>query len=264
MFATDLTRDRAMGQDSLFIIDDDETTSISYPTLPSAAVLTRSEKLALEKEVLGIYVSDHPLRGLERILAKQATHACGELAELEEGQSVKLSGVIASTRAILTKTGKRMMSMTLEDFSGIARCIVFASSFEKFREILHKDKLVVINGEITINERGGEKSTEVRLFDIKELDASLDLVLDESPLSGSIVITLVRAKQKDIQTLLKLLKDHPGEHEVYIQIEPKLEYPLLPIQVLCKPTAILEKEVNRLFGPNSFQIVENQEFGDLF
>jgi DNA polymerase-3 subunit alpha len=264
MFATDLTRDRAMGQDSLFISDDDDATSVTYPTLPAATPLSRSEKLALEREVLGIYVSDHPLRGLERILTKQATHNCGEIAELEEGQAVKLSGVIASTRAILTKTGKKMMSLTLEDFGGITRCIVFASSYEKFRDILHKDKLVVINGEITINERGGEKSSEIRLFDVKELDGSLDMVLDETPMSGSVLVKLGRATQSDMHRLYSLLKDHPGDHEVYIQIEPKSEHPLLPIQVLCKPVPILEKEINRLFGPNSMQIIENQEFGDTF
>ena len=262
MFATDLTRDRAMGQDSLFITDDDDSTSVSYPTLPAATPLSRSDKLALEREVLGIYVSDHPLRGLERILSKQATHSCGELSELEEGQAVKLSGVIASTRAILTKTGKKMMSMTLEDFSGIARCIVFSSSYEKFREILHKDKLVVIHGEITVNERGGEKSSEVRLFEAKELDGSLDLVPDEIPMGGSIIVKIGRATKGDMVKMEALLRDHPGDHEVYVQIEPRNDHALLPVQLLCRPNPILEKEINRLFGSNSFQIAQNLEFGN--
>ncbi len=262
MFATDLTRDRAMGQDSLFITDDDDSTSVSYPTLPATTPLSRSDKLALEREVLGIYVSDHPLRGLERILSKQATHSCGELAELDEGQSVKLSGVIASTRAILTKTGKKMMSMTLEDFSGIARCIVFSSSYEKFREILHKDKLVVIHGEITVNERGGEKTSEVRLFEVKELDGSLDLVPDEIPMGGSIIVKIGRATKGDMIKMEALLKDHPGDHEVYVQIEPRNDHALLPVQLLCRPNPILEKEIDRLFGSNSFQITQNMEFGN--
>ena len=262
MFATDLTRDRAMGQDSLFLSEGDEATAVTYPSLPAAPPLSRSDKLALEREVLGIYVSDHPLRGLERILSKQATHSCGDIAELDEGQAVKLSGVIASTRSILTKTGKRMMSLTLEDFSGIARCIVFASSYEKHRDVLHKDRLVVINGEITINERGGERSTEIRLFDVKELDGSLDLVLEETPMSGSVIVKIGRATPSDLQRLFNLLKDHPGDHEAYIQIEPKSEHPLVPIQILCKPNPILVKEVNKLFGQNAFEIVENQEFGN--
>ena len=264
LYASDMTRDKAMGQDSLFGGDSENPMEVSYPNLPPATLLSRSDKLALEKEVIGIYVSDHPLRGLERVLSKQASHSCGEIPELEEGTSVKLSGVIASTRAILTKTGKRMMSMTLEDFGGVARCIVFASTYEKFRDLLHKDKLVIITGEVTVNERGGEKSTEIRLFDVKELDGSLDLALEEAPQSGSVIVRLIKATQTSLHSLFSLLRDHPGDHEVYIQVEPKNEHPLVPLQVLVKPGDILEREVNRLFGPGSFQILPFQEFPNTF
>lgn len=264
MFASDITRDKAMGQDSLFGGDSDSEVAVSYPNLPAAAVQSRSEKLALEREVLGIYVSDHPLRGLERILAKQATHSCADLGELDEGQTVKLSGVIASTRAILTKSGNKMMSMTLEDFSGIARCIVFAGSYDKFRDVLHKDKVVVITGAITINERGGEKSTEVRLLDAKELDGSLDLVLDESPQNASIVVKIWRATQVQLQGLSNLLKDNPGDHEVYLQIEPRNDHPMVPLQIMAKPGDILEREINKLFAPGAFQIIEPREFTNTF
>ena len=156
------------------------------------------------------------------------------------------------------------MSMTLEDFSGIARCIVFSSSYEKFREILHKDKLVVIHGEITVNERGGEKSSEVRLFEAKELDGSFDLVPDEIPMGGSIIVKIGRATKGDMIKMEALLRDHPGDHEVYVQIEPRNDHALLPVQLLCRPNPILEKEIDRLFGSNSFQIAQNLEFGNPF
>ena len=83
-------------------------------------------------------------------------------------------------------------------------------------------------------------------------------------MSGSIVIKVGRSTQTDLIRLLALLRDHPGDHEAYIQIEPKSEHPLLPIQLMCRPSLILEKEVSRLFGSNSFQIIENQEFGNTF
>lgn len=265
MFASDITRDKAMGQDSLFGGgEEDESVAVSYPSLPSATALGRSDKLALEREVLGIYVSDHPLRGLERVLAKQATHSCGDLAEMDEGQSVKLAGVIASTRAILTKSGNRMLTMTVEDFTGIANCIVFASSYEKYRDILVKDKLVVIKGETTVNERRGERMIEVRVFEASGVDGSLDLMAEEAPQSGSIIVRIIRATQTSLQRLAALLTDHPGDHEVYIQLEPKTEHPPMPLQVLVKPGDILEREVNKLFGPGSFQILPHQEFPNTF
>ncbi|MBS1702006.1 MAG: DNA polymerase III subunit alpha [Armatimonadetes bacterium] len=264
MFASDMTRDKAMGQDSLFGGDDDSSVAVSYPSLPAATPLERSDKLAMEREVMGIYVSDHPLRGLERVLAKQASHQCGDLAEMDEAQSVKLAGVIASTRSILTKSGNRMLSMTLEDFTGIAPCIVFASSYEKYRDILVKDKLVVIKGETMVNERRGEKLTEIRVFEAKELDGVLDMSSDESPQSGSIIVRILKATQTELNRLMLLLRDHPGDHEVFIQIEPKTEYPPMPLQIMSKAGEILEREVNRLFGPGSFQIMPHKEFPNTF
>jgi hypothetical protein len=83
-------------------------------------------------------------------------------------------------------------------------------------------------------------------------------------MSGSIIVRLLRSTVGDLQKLVFLLRDHPGDHEVYIQIEPKTEHPLVPIQIMCKPSEILQKEVNRLFGQNAFQIVENLEFGEPF
>lgn len=264
LFASDMTRDKAMGQDSLFGGDDDQSVAVSYPSLPPAQALGRSDKLALEREVLGIYVSDHPLRGLERTLSKQASHSCGDLAEMDEGQSVKLAGVIASTRSILTKSGNRMLSFTLEDFTGIASCIVFASSYEKYRDVLSKDKLVVVKGETMVNERRGEKSTEVRIFEASELDGALDLSADDSPQGGSIIVKIIKATQGELQKLISLLRDHPGDHEVYIQIEPRNEYPPMPIQMMAKTNELLEREINRLFGQGAFQIIPHQEFPNAF
>ncbi len=261
LYASDMTRDKAMGQDSLFGGGDEEQgASISYPALPPAPPLSRSEKLALEREVLGIYVSDHPLRGLERLLSKQSSHQCGELAEMDEGQTIKLAGVVASTRSILTKSGNRMLSLTLEDFTGVASVIAFAATYEKFRDVLVKDKLVVLKGETTVNERRGERSIEVRLFEASELDGSLDMPADEAPQGGSIIVRILRATSAELLRLKTLLVDHPGDHEVYIQLEPRNEHPLMPLQVMSKANEILEREVNRIFGKDAFQIVPHQEF----
>lgn len=265
LFASEITRDRAMGQDSLFGGgDEDQAASVSYPSLPPMAAFERSEKLALEREVLGIYVSDHPLRGLERLLSKQSSHQCGDLAEMEDGQSVKLAGVIASTRAILTKSGNRMLTLTLEDFTGIANVIVFASTYEKYRDVLVKDKLVVLKGETTINERRGERSIEVRMFEASELDGSLDIGSGESPQGGSIIVKIIKSTSDKLTQLKSLLLDHPGDHEVYIQLEPRNDYPLIPLQVMSKTSEILEREINKLFGPGSFQIIPHQEFPGAF
>ncbi|MCX6341377.1 MAG: hypothetical protein NTU72_03235 [Fimbriimonadales bacterium] len=112
--------------------------------MPEVEPLKRNIKLALEREVMGVYVSDHPLRGLERILAKKAKQKCSQLDEFDDGATVELAGVISSTRNILTKTNKKMMTATLEDFSGIANLFIFAGTLEKHSDVLVKDKVVTL------------------------------------------------------------------------------------------------------------------------
>jgi DNA polymerase III subunit alpha len=255
-FADSLNRSRAAGQDSLFGGEAEEAiTATSYPILPEAEPFTRTDKLAQEREVLGIYVSDHPLRGLERLLSKSATNSCASIEETDEGVGVKLAGVVASARTILTKSGKRMMTMTIEDFSGIAQCIVFAGTLEKYRDILVKDNLVTISGEVTIKERNGERSSEIRLFEIKPLEGRLDLAnFDEAPQVGSVIIKVSRATETQMRRLQQLLQDHPGDHEVFVQLEPIHDYPPMPLSVLVKVTDFLTKEICRMFGRDSVVI----------
>jgi DNA polymerase III subunit alpha len=262
VFADNMTKNRLAGQDSLFGDGDDAVLAVSYPPLPDCDPFGRTEKLAMEKDVMGIYVSDHPLRGLERVLARQATHTCASIEEMDEGQSVKLAGVIAQARTILTKSGKKMMSLTLEDFSGVARCIVFAGTLEKLRDILIKDTVVTIQGEITINERGGERTAEIRLFEAKPLEATLELAAaDEGPMPGSLVIKISRATETQIRNFRQLLVDHPGDHEVFVQMEPFTEYLPISLQVMIKPTDILLRELRRMFGRESVEVQEHQELG---
>jgi len=101
----------------------------------------------MEKEVMGIYVSDHPLRGHERTIMANATHTCAAALELEDGVPVKLAGVLAKLRTIVTKSeGKRMASFVMEDFTGQAGAIVFPGNYEKLKDILVKDSVVQVSG----------------------------------------------------------------------------------------------------------------------
>jgi DNA polymerase-3 subunit alpha len=263
MYADNMTRNRLAGQDSLFGGPSDEVEqAISYPVLPEAEPLGRTDKLAMEKEMMGIYVSDHPLRGLERVLQQNASHSCAQIEEMDDNQSVKLAGVIAQARTILTKSGKRMMSLTLEDFTGVARCIVFAGTLEKFRDVLVKDNVVTIQGETTISERGGERTTEIRLYEAKPLEGTFDLnLLETAGQVGSMTIRVQRATESHMRRLFELLKDHKGDHEVFIQVEPRDQYPPIPIQMMVKPNDILKGQISKLFGRDCIEVHEPKELG---
>ncbi|MDH4387800.1 MAG: DNA polymerase III subunit alpha [Fimbriimonas sp.] len=263
VFADNLAKSKAAGQDSLFLGEAEDVTATNYPVIPDTDPYGRSEKLAFEKEVLGIYVSDHPLRGLERVLQKAATNTCASIEEAEEGSKVKLAGVIASTRTILTKSGNKMLSMTLEDFTGVARCIVFAGTLEKFASALTKDQVVTITGEVVVNERQGEKTSEIRLFEAKPLEGSLDIDLQNLVDQAGLYIKIARSTKNDLSVFRRLIEDHPGDHEVFIQMLPESDYLPIPLGMMVKPSDMLCAELRKLFGRESVDLRSHGEPGSV-
>ncbi len=220
-FADAANRNRLAGQDSLFGGESDDAPQ--YPSLPDMEPYGRSELLAMEKEVMGIYVSDHPLRGYERAIQLSATHTCASVAELEEGTTVRMAGVIAGLRTAISKqSGKRWATLILEDFTGQVTLTAFAATYERLGERLVRDTVVKVSGVVTHRERpgGGEKTIEVRLEDVTLMDQlSLDGMTSESP--GIIEIELDRATRPQLRDLMGVFRKHPGAFEVQIQILPR-------------------------------------------
>jgi DNA polymerase-3 subunit alpha len=232
-FADTALRNREAGQESLF--GGGEQTSIAhYPQLPDREPPSRSEALGMEKEVLGIFVSDHPLRGYEHTIRSLATHRCGQITELEEGTAVKLAGLIANLRAITTKRGDRMASLVLEDLSGQAACTVFAATYAKLKDLLEKDKVVCVSGIVTHRERtinGGERQVEVRVEDLAPVEAGESATFDDDESTeGTVVIRVGRATRDQLLALRRLIEDTPGDYGVVVQLGAGAEAP--PLRLL--------------------------------
>lgn len=247
-FADSANRNRLAGQDSLF--GGNDSSAPSYPVLPEVDPLGRSDLLALEKEVMGIYVSDHPLRGYERALLAASSHACGAVAELDEGTHVKLAGVIASIRSAISKqSGKRWATLTIEDFSGQALVTAFPATFERLGSLLVKDTVVKMSGTVSHRERpgGGDKTVEVRLEDVSPMDQlSLESMVSNGP--GTVVISVNRATKPQLRDLVSVLREHPGEYEVQLQVLPNDLHLPIYIPVSVEPNAKLKEAVRRTLG----------------
>jgi DNA polymerase III subunit alpha len=140
------------GQDSLFAGVSTEGAARSHeePTLPAAAMWTESKKLLLEKDVLGFYVSGHPLRRYQTEIDAFVTVRLGDVEELKNG-TVRAVGVITSMKKIIDKRGKTMAFITIEDFTGKAEVIVFSSVYKDVQNILVDDAMVMVegNGEVS-------------------------------------------------------------------------------------------------------------------
>lgn len=224
-FAEQAYRNRIAGQDTLFgdpgpAADGPDTSA--YPPLPDRPRLTRTEALAYEKEVLGIYVSDHPLRGLEKQLRQASSHVTSALAEAEDGLPVKLAGVIASVRTMTAKkSGEKMASFVLEDFGGQVSCLCFPAAYAKVRDLIDRDRVVSISGFLGHPERrngNGERETEIRVNDVQPVD--LSHVTESSEMdaeAGTLVITVRRATREQLESLRRALEASPGDFRVCLR-----------------------------------------------
>src|SRR5437879_10502679 len=114
------------------------------------------ERLKGEKELLGLYLSDHPLRRIEQELhAKVDTYANQVTPDMEDYE-VRIGGVIKSVRPIVTKSGKPMAFVQLEDLTATIEVIVFTRLFEESRALLLSDNVVIVRGKVDARSAAGE------------------------------------------------------------------------------------------------------------
>ena len=244
-YADTQNKSRLAGQNSLFG-EDSGPAHTSYPPLPDCPMATRSENLAMEKDVMGIYVSDHPLRGHERVIAQSASHTCASIQEQDENTFVKIAGVISKFKSIITKNeGKRMATISIEDFSGVANLIAFPATFEKLKDQLTKDSVVQATGYVMHREMRNEKSIEIRLEDIKALEASLfPEYAKGGQAAGIVTISIWRATEGQMFKLRQLIEEHPGDYEVLVQIMNGQNTTPFYLSYHVNPTEVFQKAVS--------------------
>jgi DNA polymerase III subunit alpha len=154
------------GQMSLFGAHTGVTEEITLPKV--TAEISRREILNWERELIGLYVSDHPLSPVMDVLTQVVTHFSAQLAEAEHNEKVRVAGLITRIRPHQTKTGKMMAFATLEDIQGNIELIVFPRSWEQYEVILEPDRIVVVEGRVD-TESGDPKvlvdtiSTELKI-----------------------------------------------------------------------------------------------------
>ncbi|GMV87167.1 MAG: DNA-directed DNA polymerase [Chthonomonas sp.] len=228
-YAESVTRDRAVGQDSLFDqgAATETTTQRHYPPIPPADPPTRSVNLAWEKDALGIYVSDHPLRGYRMALRRVATHECAVIPEAPDGEQVRLAGVIASLRiTTVKKSGERMATLVLEDFSGQVEVCVFPRTYARVKDRLEKDSVVKLRGAVRHQERAGNKTVDVRLDEVEPLGEEPDIGPNGAD-DAKLVIQIDRAKARQLIGLKDLASRYRGTTELVLQVMPNDRYPIL-------------------------------------
>ncbi len=141
-------------QNSLFGTPGVES-AFSELTLKQSEPANKTDKLSWEKELLGLYVSGHPLdEHREKLEKREMTIA--RIKNLTEGMAIVAAGIVEEVKPVVTKKGDQMVFLKIADFSGIIEVVVFPKIFTEFKNILVKEKCIAIKGRIS--ERNGEKS----------------------------------------------------------------------------------------------------------
>jgi DNA polymerase-3 subunit alpha len=135
-----------MGQMSLFGAHTGVTEQVTLPKVTSE--VSRREILNWERELIGLYVSDHPLSPVMEELTQAVTHFSGQLAEATHQEKVRVAGLITRIRHHQSKAGKPMGFVTIEDLQGAIELVIFPRTWEKVGEIVDYDKIILVDGKV--------------------------------------------------------------------------------------------------------------------
>jgi DNA polymerase-3 subunit alpha len=166
-------RAEQMGQLSLFGAATGVKETISLPNVPDP---DPREQLEWERELTGIYVSEHPLTRHMPVLSKIVTHFSAQLGEAADKEQVRVAGMVAGIRPFTTKTGKMMGWVNLEDLQGNIELVIFPRTWEKFESILDVGGIIIAEGKAE-----GDSTPPKVLVDNITTNIKLTVPLDEEP-----------------------------------------------------------------------------------
>ena len=242
--ALETKRAQAVGQFDLFASDDGESgggygLDVVIPTQE----WDKTALLAFEREMLGLYVSDHPLFGLEHVLAAAADLPLAQLAEDDrpEGSVVTVAGLVTGLQRKVTKQGSPWAIATVEDLAGAVEVMVFPATYAAAAVLLVEDAVVVVRGRID------------RRDDVARLVALEVSAPDTSAPRGPVVITLPAARcvPPVVQRLRDVLATHPGVTEVRLALQAGDRTTLMRLDdgLRVAPTPSLFGDLKALLGP---------------
>jgi DNA polymerase-3 subunit alpha len=253
IYAERITKSREVGQDSLFL---EESNAVAeYPALPEIPDLPRMQKLASEKEVLGVYVSDHPLRGYESFLRRSISHQCANIEEVPDGTQVQLAGILVNVRTQIRKTTKEMWAqIAIEDLTGVATLLAFPKTYEKYKQHLIKDSIVKLKGVVVHSQFQGESRIEVRLEHIEPLELKEDEPKHPELDTPKLALKIRRAGRDDLRRLENLAAKHVGIHRLVIKIETDTGVQEVPTRYLVEPSTDFRDNLLGVFPDAAVEI----------
>ncbi|TDE08144.1 DNA polymerase III subunit alpha [Jiangella asiatica] len=239
-----LKRNEAVGQFDLFGGAGEDAGGFEV-AVPELTEWDKKQKLAYEREMLGLYVSDHPLLGLEHIVANASDKPISALADEEEvpsGTTISVGGLITSLQRKVSKRGDTWAIVTIEDLEGSIEAMFFPATYQLYALQLAEDEIVVVKGRLDRREEAPQLiASELSLPD-----------LSDGP-SGPVVVTMAmsRCTPPVVERLKDVLTTHPGVTPVHLRLTGSDRTTLMKLddRLRVTPSTALMGDLKALLGP---------------
>ncbi|MFC7849569.1 DNA polymerase III subunit alpha [Arthrobacter sp. NPDC057388] len=243
-----LKRNEAIGQFDLFAgfdeAESESSLSIEIPELPE---WEKKDKLAFERDMLGLYVSDHPLQGLEGVLSQHADQSITSIIAEDgphDGAIVTIAGMITSlSRRIAKASGNAYARAEIEDLGGSMEVMFFGQVYGPIASVLAEDLIVVVKGRL---QRRDDGAVTLNCMELSVPDLSQGT-------NGPLVITMPthKATEAVVTELGDVLRNHRGNSEVRVNLQgdSRIEVMALPVHLRVNPNPSLFGDLKVLLGP---------------
>ena len=242
----DIKRNEAIGQDSLFGDIDGPGAGIAL-SIPIVPEWDKAQLLAFERDMLGLYVSDHPLLGLEHVLRASSDCSIGELiadSERADGSTVKVCGLVTQVTRRTTRKGDTWAQVTVEDLEGGIDVMVFPQAYIAAAPNLVPDTVVVVRARV----RRSDDGVELMAQDVTA--PTMSTQTNDAPIVVSIAVS--RCTADVVARFKQALATHPGGTEVHLRLTGHEGDKVMRLDKAYRvtPSSSLIADLKELLGPN--------------
>lgn len=241
-------RDEELGQESLFGVaaagDEGKLAS-----LPDVEEWSATERLACEKEMLGFYVTGHPLDSFEEAVEEVGTHTTTSLDKVDNGYPVSICGMLHSVQRRRNKEGRLWASAVLEDRGGSVELLVFANQFEGVEERLVQDQPVLVSGSVRAEDNSGRRVSVEQITLLKNARA---------PQHEHAYVSLTLSSDNEVGSVASRLRElvdgHPGQTNLSFRLERPRQYlVVLDIDARVDPNRQFREQIEGLCGRDALE-----------
>ena len=240
-----IQKDRMNGQLSFFDrFEDEESFKKTFQEIPNIPEWPESQLLTYEKEMLGLYITKHPLARFENVIRTYSTCSTTDLRGRKDGDEVLLGGIISKTKFTVTKrTNEKMAIVTLEDLDGSVEALIFPATFLKASALIKPDAVVFMKGRLSLREE------EPKII-VNEVSA-LESVKMKYTKAISIELLTAGLEMSALDKLKKVLSRYPGAVPAYLKfVKPDGTKAVVTMgnNFLIEPHEGLVRDIEKIFG----------------